>query len=97
VWGEFGRTPKINKSGGRDHWPNVSPAMIAGGGIKAGQVIGSTDRWAGEPKDRPIHFQDVIATLYHNLGIDTAHTTITDPKGRPQFLVTTGQVISELV
>jgi len=97
VWGEFGRTPKINKSGGRDHWPNVSPAMIAGGGIKAGQVIGSTDRWAGEPKDRPVHFQDVIATLYHNLGIDTAHTTITDPKGRPQFLVTTGQVISELV
>lgn len=97
VWGEFGRTPKINKSGGRDHWPNVSPAMIAGGRIKAGQVIGSTDRWAGEPKDRPVHFQDVIATLYHNLGIDPLQTTITDPKGRPHFLVTTGSVIRELV
>ena len=97
VWGEFGRTPKINKSGGRDHWPNVSPALIAGGGIKAGQVIGATDRWAGEPTDRPIHFQDVIATLYHNLGIDPTQTTITDPKGRPHFLVTNGSVIRELI
>lgn len=97
VWGEFGRTPKINKAGGRDHWPNVSPAMMAGGGIKAGQVIGATDRWAGEPTDRPVHFQDVIATLYHNLGIDASQTTITDPKGRPHFLVSTGRVIRELV
>ena len=97
VWGEFGRTPKVNKDGGRDHWPQVSPALLAGGGIKAGQVIGATDRWAGEPVERPVHFQDVIATLYHNLGLDPTQTTITDPRGRPHFLVTTGQVIRELI
>ncbi|HIL69867.1 MAG TPA: DUF1501 domain-containing protein, partial [Verrucomicrobia bacterium] len=70
AWGEFGRTPKLNKDGGRDHWPRVGMAMMAGGGMRAGQVIGSTDRFAGEADSRPVHYQDIMATLYHNLGID---------------------------
>jgi hypothetical protein len=87
VWGEFGRTPRINKSAGRDHWPQVSCALLAGGGIRAGQAIGATNRLGEYAKDRPVHFQEIFATLYHNLGIDPATTTITDPTGRPQHLV----------
>jgi hypothetical protein len=96
VWGEFGRTPKVNKDGGRDHWPAVTPLMLAGGGMKVGQVIGATDRHAGTVVSRPIHYQDVFATLYHNLGIDPA-TTLTDTNGRPQHLVGAGEPIRELV
>jgi Protein of unknown function (DUF1501) len=87
VWGEFGRTPKINKDGGRDHWPSVGCALLAGGGMKTGQVIGSTDRLADHAKDRPVHFQEVFATLYHNLGIDLSATTVKDHTGRPHYLV----------
>jgi hypothetical protein len=87
VWGEFGRTPKINDGAGRDHWPQVSCAYIAGGGIRAGQAIGATNRLGEYATERPVHVQEVIATLYHNLGIDTAATTVNDPTGRPQFLV----------
>jgi hypothetical protein len=87
VWGEFGRTPRINKDAGRDHWSPVSMAILAGGGIKAGQVIGSTEKDAGHAKDRPIHFQQVFATLYHNLGIDPADTTVPDKSGRPMYLL----------
>jgi hypothetical protein len=87
VWGEFGRTPKINAGAGRDHWPNVNGALLFGGGMRTGQVIGSTDRHAAEAKDRPVHFQDVFATLYHNLGIDVSQTTLVDFAGRPQYLV----------
>ncbi len=87
VWGEFGRTPVISKQVGRDHWPRVACALLAGGGIKAGQVIGSTDRIAGEAVDRPVSFQEVFATLYQHLGIDAANTTILDHQGRPQYLV----------
>lgn len=97
IWGEFGRTPKVNKNGGRDHWPRVSPAMVAGGGMNVGQIIGATDRYAAEVTKRPVHFQDIIATLYHNLGIDPTRTTITDAKGRPQYLVEKGEVVRELV
>ncbi|MCA9215845.1 MAG: DUF1501 domain-containing protein, partial [Planctomycetales bacterium] len=61
VYGEFGRTPRINKDAGRDHWPNVSCAVLAGGGLNMGQVIGSTDRLGGEAKDRPVHFQEIFA------------------------------------
>ena len=68
AWGEFGRTPRINKVAGRDHWPRASCALLAGGGMRMGQVIGSTNRLGEEPQDRPIHYQDVFATLYHNLG-----------------------------
>ena len=87
VWGEFGRTPKINKEGGRDHWPQVGCALMAGGGMKTGQVIGSTTAQADLPKDRPVHFQEVFATLYHNLGLDPRIRTVTDHSGRPQYLV----------
>jgi hypothetical protein len=98
VWGEFGRTPVINSTGGRDHWPNVSCALLFGGGMRTGQVIGSTDRLGGDAKDRPIKFGDVFATLYHNLGIDPHATTVNDLSGRPQYLVDNGcEVIKELV
>jgi len=97
VWGEFGRTPKINANAGRDHWPNVSCALLAGGGLRTGQVIGSTDRLGAEPKDRPVHFQEVFATLYHSLGIDANRTTLPDLSGRPQYLVDHYEPIRELV
>jgi uncharacterized protein DUF1501 len=64
VWGEFGRTPRINKDAGRDHWPRVNGALLFGGGMRVGQVIGSTDSTAAYAKDQPIHYQDVLATVY---------------------------------
>jgi len=70
-----------------DHWPNVSCALLAGGGMRTGQIIGSTTRDGGEAKDRPVHFQDVFATLYRNLGIDVGHATVNDLSGRPRFLI----------
>jgi uncharacterized protein (DUF1501 family) len=87
AWGEFGRTPIISKQVGRDHWPRVSAALLAGGGMKTGQVIGATDRLGGEAVERPVRFGDVFATLYHNLGIDARNTTVNDLNGRPQYLV----------
>jgi hypothetical protein len=87
IWGEFGRTPMISKQVGRDHWPRVSAALMAGGGMKTGQVIGSTDRLGGEAVDRPVTFPEVFSTLYRNLGIDVATTTVTDFNGRPQYIV----------
>lgn len=92
-----GRAPKVNPEGGRDHWPRVGMAMMAGGGMRVGQVIGATDRYAAEATSQPVHYQDVIATLYHNLGLDPLATTVTDTTGRPQFLVNVGQPIRELV
>ncbi|HEY2953150.1 MAG TPA: DUF1501 domain-containing protein [Verrucomicrobiae bacterium] len=98
VWGEFGRTPTINKAGGRDHWPRVSCALLFGGGMKTGQVIGATDRLGGEAVERPVAFGEVFATLYHNLGLDVNKVTVNDLSGRPQFLVDGGaQPIAELV
>ncbi len=87
VWGEFGRTPKINSKGGRDHWPQVGCALMAGGGIRTGQVIGETNARAEHPINRPVHFQEIFATLYHNLGINIDRETIRDLTGRPQYLV----------
>ena len=87
VWGEFGRTPRINKNGGRDHWPNVGCALLAGGGMRTGQVIGATNRLGEHPVERPVHFQEIFATLYHNLGINTDRATLNDLHGRPRFLV----------
>ncbi len=98
AWGEFGRTPKINKDAGRDHWPRVSCAILAGGGMRTGQIIGKTDRWAGEPTERPVTFQEVFATLYHNLGVRLDSQRLFDFRGRPQYLVEPGtQPIGELV
>ena len=97
VWGEFGRTPTINKDGGRDHWPRVSFAMLAGGGMRHGQVIGATDRLGGEASERPVQFGEVFATLYQGMGIDVNKVTVPDLNGRPQFLVENGlQPLREL-
>lgn len=98
VWSEFGRSPTINKDAGRDHWPRANCALLAGGGMKMGQVIGATDRLGGEPSERPVLFGEIFATLYHTLGIDVNKVTIPDLTGRPQFLVPDGcQPMKELV
>ncbi len=96
VWGEFGRTPRINNQAGRDHWPQVSCALLAGGGMRTGQVIGATNRLGEYATQRPVTFGEVFATLYHNLGINPSRATITDPTGRPQHLVD-GPAMRELV
>lgn len=97
AWGEFGRTPMINKDAGRDHWPRVGGALLAGGGLKTGQVIGATDRLGGEIADRPVHFGEVFATLYHQLGINANEVTIEDLSGRPHYLVDGYKPMRELV
>jgi hypothetical protein len=97
VWGEFGRTPRINRNAGRDHWARVCSALVAGGGLRSGQVIGSTNRWGEEPRTRPVHFRDVFATLYQRLGIDIATTQFNDLAGRPQYLVGNHRPVAELI
>lgn len=97
VWGEFGRTPRVNKTAGRDHWPRVCGAWIAGGGMRNGQVIGSTTKNAEYAESRPVHFQEVLATLYHNMGIDPKTAQLIDPAGRPQYLLDHNEPIRELV
>jgi hypothetical protein len=87
AWGEFGRTPRINGGAGRDHWPQVSCAFLAGGGMRTGQVVGATNRLGEHASQRPVTFAEVIATLYHNLGLNPSTATIVDPTGRPQHLV----------
>jgi hypothetical protein len=97
VWGEFGRTPKLNNTGGRDHWPHVSCCLLAGGGMRTGQVIGSTNKFAEVPDERPVHYRDVFVTLYHNLGIDIRNTAVTDEIGRPHYLLAEHEPVSELI
>jgi hypothetical protein len=97
VWGEFGRTPRVNKGAGRDHWPQVSCCLMAGGGMQTGQAIGSTNRLGERPLDRPVDMQEVVGTVYHNLGLNPETTTIVDPSGRPQYLVDKRIPIRELV
>jgi hypothetical protein len=97
VWGEFGRTPRLNKDGGRDHWPRASFALLAGGGMRHGQVIGSTNRFGEEPDERPIDYKDVFVTLYDRMGIDIVNTAVPDQTGRPNFLYAGYDVIKELV
>ncbi len=96
AWGEFGRSPKINDKAGRDHWPKVSCALLAGGGMRNGQVIGATNRLGEIAESRPVSFQEIMATLYSNLGVNPDSQRVNDPAGRPQRLVEAG-VISELV
>jgi hypothetical protein len=98
VWGDFGRTPTINANVGRDHWPRVAFGLLAGGGLRGGQVIGATDRVGGEATERPVKFGELFATLYHTLGIDVETATVNDLSGRPQFLVDGGvKPLRELV
>ena len=96
AWGEFGRTPRINQNAGRDHWPDVMSALIVGGGLKMGQVIGSTSPTAEQPKDRPYKVQQVLATFYRALGIDPA-TTFPDNRGRPMHILDERQPVTELL
>ncbi|HUE74643.1 MAG TPA: DUF1501 domain-containing protein [Pirellulaceae bacterium] len=97
MWGEFGRTPRVNSGAGRDHWPQLAMCFLAGGGMQLGQAIGSSTKNAEYAKDRPVHFQEVFATLYHNLGIDVQTAQLTDTAGRPQYLVDKRDVLRELV
>jgi uncharacterized protein (DUF1501 family) len=84
--GEFGRTPQLNPRGGRDHWPGVWSVLFAGGGIKGGQVIGSSDKHGAEPRDRPVTPAEIAATVYRGLGVD-GNTRLPGPDGRPMPLV----------
>ena len=96
VWGEFGRTPRVNKTGGRDHWPAAGCALVAGGGLKVGQYVGETDARAERPRTRAYGPQNLLATLYHVLGIDPA-STIRDGSGRPMYLLDDVEPIRELL
>ncbi|WZP00850.1 DUF1501 domain-containing protein [Isosphaeraceae bacterium EP7] len=97
VMGEFGRTPKINKDAGRDHWAPVNSVLLAGGGMKTGQVIGATDAMGAYAAAQPIHYQDILATVYHNLGIDP-NGFVNDKSDRPiSILPSTAQPIAKLV
>jgi hypothetical protein len=86
VWGEFGRTPLINRDAGRDHWAPVNCALMAGGGMPTGQVLGATDRNGAYATVRPVHYRDLLATVYHNLGIDP-HTQVRDLLDRPVHIL----------
>ena len=97
VWGEFGRTPRLNSMNSRDHWPQANGAIIAGGGMKMGQVIGKTNKYGEMPVDRPVKFQEVFATLYAKAGLNL-NTREFDLRGRPQYLVDPGnEPIRELM
>jgi hypothetical protein len=95
MWGEFGRTPKINNNAGRDHWSPVMSAMIAGGGLRMGQAIGSSTDRGERPKDRPIRVPQVHASIYRALGIDPGITFI-DGTGRPRYILEDRQQVVEL-
>ncbi len=96
ICGEFGRTPRINKFGGRDHWAPAGSVVFAGGGLKMGQAIGNTGRYAERAVDHTYTAQSVLATIYHVLGIDPA-TTIPNHNGRPMYLLDQQEKIAELV
>ena len=95
AWGEFGRTPKVNKTGGRDHWGKLMNAAMLGGGIQGGRMIGASDKYGGEPADNGKTPQDVLATVYNHLGIDT-HKHYIDHSGRPFPILPNGKVVTEL-
>lgn len=94
--GEFGRTPKLNVRGGRDHWPRVFSAVLAGAGISGGQIIGSSDRTGESPQDQPITPRDLVATIYTLLGFDPNHV-LTAPDGRPIPLSQEARLIAQLL
>lgn len=94
--GEFGRTPKLNQRGGRDHWPRVFSVVMAGGGVRGGQVIGSSDRVGESPKDDPVTPVDLACTIYTLLGIDP-HQELHTSDGRPAPINQGGKVISQLL
>jgi len=95
AWGEFGRTPRVNNQAGRDHWPYAFSAAFAGGGVKGGRVVGSSDRIGGEPRDNPKLPHDVLATIYRHLGVNT-RLSFADQAGRPHMVLAEGKPIDEL-
>ena len=95
VMGEFGRTPKVNPNGGRDHWGSVFSVVMAGAGIGGGQIIGSSDRLGALPETRPVHPQDLAATIFHLLGIDPAGSFL-DLLNRPRLITNGGKVLHEV-
>jgi hypothetical protein len=95
AWGEFGRTPKINNDAGRDHYPNVFSAALAGGPVKGGRVVGESDERGAFPKSNAKTPQDVLATMYRHLGIDTEQEYV-NPAGRPMKVLPSGKPIEEL-
>ena len=96
VWGEFGRTPRINQYGGRDHWPGAGTVLFSGGGLKMGQVVGATSPGGEHPISRAYTPQNILATLYHALGIDPS-VSIPDLNGRPQYVLDDRDPVVELV
>jgi len=96
VSSEFGRTPKINKTAGRDHWPKVFSVMLAGGGVKKGSIYGLSDSLAAEPEENPVGPEDLATTVYNQLGIN-ADKELMAPGGRPIEIVDGGKVIEELL
>jgi uncharacterized protein (DUF1501 family) len=97
VWmGEFGRTPKVNSSAGRDHWPNAMAVCMGGGGVKTGQAIGTSNERAEFPKDRPIRVEDVGATIYKALGVDYEKEYMS-PQNRPLKINYDGEPVQELL
>lgn len=94
--GEFGRTPKLNTRGGRDHWPRVFSVVLAGGGVRGGQVIGSSDRVGESPRDNPVTPNDLARTIYSLLGVD-ADVELRTADGRPVPVNQGGKVIRELI
>jgi hypothetical protein len=96
VTSEFGRTPRINAGGGRDHWPRVFSIVLAGGGIKRGSIYGASDALAGEPADNALSIEDYSTTIYHLLGID-ARKDLMSPGDRPQAIVMNGNVVQDLL
>jgi uncharacterized protein (DUF1501 family) len=84
--GEFGRTPRINGSAGRDHWGRVYSTVLAGGGVRGGTVVGRSDPHGAVPADQAVHTSDFVATIYHALGFG-ADTHVVDPVGRPHYIV----------
>ena len=96
VWGEFGRTPRVNATGGRDHWGSLMSILMAGGGLKVGQVIGTSNAHGEVPTSRPVSPTDVLATIYRHLGIDLTQHTVTNA-GRPIPILPDGAPIAELL
>jgi hypothetical protein len=96
ISGEFGRTPRINRNAGRDHWAPLSTLALAGGGLKMGQVVGESMPKADIPKTQPVRPQDLMATIFEVLGIDRTLQLI-DPAGRPVYMIEGGKPINELV
>ncbi|MGF1580477.1 MAG: DUF1501 domain-containing protein [Gemmataceae bacterium] len=94
--GEFGRTPRVNRNAGRDHWGRVMSVMVAGGGLRTGQAIGASDSKGATPADQPYRPENVLAMVYRHLGIDPA-TTFPDPTGRPRYLLEERELIRELI